>query len=100
MESKSTPGPWKISENKCDIEQDSESMFGICTMYADESSMANARLIAAAPDLLEACEAMIEMYKAMMDKIDHGSSFYDAKTIRLMNEAPGLTSKAIAKATS
>lgn len=60
--SKATPGPWSIKaefENECVV-------FGgdrmICECYEDgeeqtDEDRANARLIAAAPDLLAACEA-------------------------------------------
>ena len=55
-----TEGPWKVSETGSDVEQDSEAAFGICALYADESSSANARLIAAAPELLAACERAVK----------------------------------------
>ena len=43
------------------------------------------------PDLNEALDALQRMrrlYGLMMEKADHGSSFWDAETIREMNEAP------------
>ena len=44
-----TARPWKISEDGNDIEAiygpNPEDVFGICTMYADESADANAELI-------------------------------------------------------
>ena len=49
---------------------------------------ANVKLIAAAPDLLEALNRMIAMHDMMMKKVNHGASFYDAETIMEMNEAP------------
>ncbi len=58
-----TKGPWRVSESGNDVEQDSEAGFGICAMYADESSSANARLIAAAPELLEACKDALALVR-------------------------------------
>lgn len=58
---KYTPGPWKVSKDGCDI--DNVGGAGVCTLYADETSDANARLIAAAPDLLEACKAIVAHWR-------------------------------------
>jgi len=48
----------------------------------------NAQLISTAPDLLKALERMNKMHNMMMEKINHGASFYDADTLREMNKAP------------
>ena len=59
MKATHTPGPWKVSENGCDIETaHKDSPTGICTMFAYEKSDADAAIIAAAPELLEALEAL------------------------------------------
>lgn len=66
-----TPGPWKQGKDWQDIEAhdplDSPRPWGIATVadscgYGNGSSesQANARLIAAAPDLLAACKGMAE----------------------------------------
>lgn len=47
-----TPGPWHINRDGNDVENVNDA--GVCAMYADETSEANARLIAAAPEMLEA----------------------------------------------
>ena len=69
MEAKHTPGPWKIDEAEdlplCVI-QDNEDGQGICELQgelftretATPEQWANASLIAAAPDLLAALEAV------------------------------------------
>jgi hypothetical protein len=49
---KHTPGPWRISADGNDVENDEGA--GVCALYADETADANAALIAAAPELLEA----------------------------------------------
>jgi hypothetical protein len=62
-----TPGPWKaeIYINEKDL-QLPPHIFGLCDNHqvadccgADDTDMANGKLIAAAPELLEACEAAI-----------------------------------------
>ena len=60
---KHTPGPWHWSrdtmENRCDITLDSEDT-GYSILYCCKKPREpNARLIAAAPDLLEALEAAL-----------------------------------------
>ena len=61
---KHTPGPWKIDENKAypvGVIQDDEMGLGIAEIGEWNSrNIANARLIAAAPDLLEACKLAFE----------------------------------------
>ncbi len=66
---KHTPGPWEVdSDERTGIVYISSHLIGshdVCDLYhvADceiitkENAMANAHLIAAAPDLLEACKA-------------------------------------------
>lgn len=47
--------------------------------------------------LRDALDAMLTMHCAMMEKTNHGASFYDADCIRQMNEAP-LVAQAALKA--
>jgi len=69
MEKKYTPGPWTW-----DVWQNLDPVFaldmvqGYGTIYWTEESKreANARLIAAAPDLLEALEALLDEYVSQM----------------------------------
>ncbi len=63
-ESKHTPGPWSLEFDDVPYDGGFETMVinsengGICMMDCPKDEMdANGRLIAAAPDLLEACEA-------------------------------------------
>ena len=51
-----TPGPWHISADNNDVENVNDA--GVCALYADESSQANAKLIAAAPELLTECKRL------------------------------------------
>ena len=69
-----TPGPWRISEcqlgNKLLIEHGEDTILSpiIGSVYSDEgrlSQMANARLIAAAPDLLAAAKAALTFIESL-----------------------------------
>jgi hypothetical protein len=63
-----TPGPWLLGENTpSELDQPiyangTEGCVGICNVDLDEAeeAEANARLIAAAPDLLAACKWFID----------------------------------------
>jgi hypothetical protein len=57
-------------------------------------------LLRAAPDLRDALKRMLDMHSLMMKKVNHSASYYDADTIREMNEAPSLARKALAYATT
>jgi hypothetical protein len=76
--SKSTPGPWRVSDNNHNILSDSAGdrpvlvgtafhdlnklSRGIDSDWEHDECHANARLIAAAPELLDACKALVEWY--------------------------------------
>ena len=70
METKHTPGKWNIVEsNKIDEEAHIQTdLKSICRMWIqmDSQDMANARLIAAAPELLEALKALVADLKPYM----------------------------------
>jgi hypothetical protein len=81
--SKHTPGPW--TEHKWNTEEHQISALGGTvalvshshSLISDESADANARLIAAAPDLLAACEALLayaNRYSDEMAKVGRGAS--------------------------
>lgn len=59
----------------------------------------NACLIAAAPDLLEACKGMVRMFDAVAEQINWAKSFLSASEIQQMVSAPNAAKAAIAKAT-
>ena len=77
---KHTPGPWR--------EEDGRYVYGaspcnhciVDTMAApmiesDEEAQANARLIAAAPDLLEACVCLHDALKDIINAADNGNPY-------------------------
>lgn len=66
-----TPGPWYFNDDFNEHQVFSDQ--GAYNLIADvvsrgEDTEANARLIAAAPDLLIACEQMIAIFKAMEEQ--------------------------------
>ena len=77
--SKYTKGPWKYSIRKIEvcskctpdpgsIGNVGSEMQDICTLYTDKNQQANARLISAAPELLEACKMMFT--KTLLRNLD------------------------------
>ena len=74
MEKQHTPGPWRVGINSCEVFDesrskrivDSSTWVGMCTMeaYPADERIANARLIAAAPELLEACVGVLSAIEA------------------------------------
>jgi len=65
----------------------------------DSEAQERARLISAAPELLEALTETLAAFEAFASEVDWGKSFLQAATIRAANEAPGRARAAISKAT-
>lgn len=59
MENKHTPGPWTVGDTPAIVYDDNACEVAIAT-FNQESFEANARLIAAAPELLAALEAWVD----------------------------------------
>ena len=118
---KYTPGPWENSTANGRIpivrrirrdngEADTfgsvvQSVSGpmVCRLdfgYGHKNDEANARLIAAAPDLLEACKLALDLFAKghAIDSFDWGRSILKAENIRELNETPGKLRLAIEKA--
>lgn len=76
MNAQHTPGPWRAFQGEVDIVPFVASLHGskesICECYSqhDGSHHANARLIASAPELLEALERLVHPM-ASDDDMDH-----------------------------
>jgi hypothetical protein len=91
---KHTPGPWELSEAEYkegfgtyrrveQVEQFGDVVGSVCVRHAvnhtlDACGDANARLIAAAPDLLEACQTFAEWLRREDAGFDHKT--HDRKT--------------------
>lgn len=85
---KHTPGPWKVSGHMVRTECETSWPVASCCYGTAAQSDANARLIAAAPELLAACDAMLN---AIADNTDIG---FDVD----LNEAMRAARAAIVKA--
>jgi hypothetical protein len=80
MENKFTPGEWiaRIDGNFIDVVVNNDSSFGICNIgshtqlhdadYNIDEAIANANLIAAAPDMLNALQKAFEWAKHMINE--------------------------------
>lgn len=64
-----TPGPWILKPYRKDfsIGISGESEYVVTVTGMSEKDKANARLIAAAPELLEACKDALESLKRLID---------------------------------
>ena len=70
---KHTKGPWRISDDHFIVADKGEKYQNICRlngMDRHEASEANAMLIAASPDLLEALKRYVEWQEGKFDAID------------------------------
>jgi hypothetical protein len=73
-----TPGPWHAYQSRKDVHRNIVSHYG--AMIAREVHHANARLIAAAPDLLAQCK---EFEKCLTHLINSGDSGADLERDKL-----------------
>lgn len=67
-----TPGPWKVLNKVQIFDENLSGVIGVCCRYTsyDAVDHANANLIAAAPDLLEALEAVLSVADRATDEFD------------------------------
>ncbi len=101
-----TPGPWKANEGSVnaavngawgDVEEVSDAGFSVATVWADVDELedcagANAHLIAAAPDLLNALRAFLDRYTALVNCGDCGN--WDPETEDFVIQARAALAKA------
>ena len=60
MDTKFTNGEWRFTISKNGVRQISSSLFGnICKMWGNKETVANAHLIAAAPDMYKFIDSLI-----------------------------------------
>jgi len=93
MSARHTPGPWEACkvgdygdyDGQCLVVLGDDMRVAV-TLGSDKTAKANARLIAAAPDLLEALQVMVKQFTKVP------STYLDSK-------ARGMAHAAIAKAT-
>ncbi len=108
--SKHTPGPWEIerySEGLIQIVGNiravSEHEEHVTTVVeaVTRGDEANAKLIVAAPDLLEACQAFSRLHGRLWDVVEpSGSGFLSPESVKEYDAIHELMNAAIAKATA
>jgi hypothetical protein len=96
-----TPGPWHVDDvaNFCAFSADGKRVsycYSAHSDRSDEEAAANARLIAAAPELLEACKEQIIRLTDLFDRHERPTYNRDAQSDLDLILASGLA--AIAKA--
>ena len=74
MNAQHTPGPWSLGTKDCGgypLMSETEGHFcDICDVCEGNESQANARLIAAAPELLAACKRLMDTVALNLDDTD------------------------------
>lgn len=102
-----TPGPWRV-DSLAKVRSQLDDGNGLVADVGDgryqsrrdiELCHANARLISAAPEMLEALEAAYKLFAKnhALSRFDWGSSALRAEDIRELNELPLQLRAAIAK---
>lgn len=100
---KHTAGPWHVEgANPPRIyARDGLDIIAQCDSMKEMprgKEAANARLIAAAPELLEALQRAHQLIKEALPKFNWGASALDANAITLLDTVPGEVHAALAKA--
>lgn len=106
--SKHTPGPWGQDKWGSLMTEGGQDVLlrGITTISSgsDEriaEAEANTRLISAAPELLEACQAFKRLYGRLWDVVEpSGSGFLSPESVKEYDAIHELMTAAIAKATA
>ncbi len=102
MTAKHTPGPWAYHNTPTPFIYVNAGGLPICQIYTSTAhgqsmgeQFANARLIAAAPELLEAAKLVLEWYEA--EDNHSGTDFY--QRMQMCRDSEDAIRAAIAKAT-
>ena len=99
MTTKHTPGPWRfVTRATVHMSEHNIAEVGtwkVCAKQGAVTTSADARLIAAAPDLLEALEAMLATYECApeypTEEESEEMSLVDAKARAAIAKATGVT---------
>ncbi len=102
---KHTPGPWYrdgttvYALNPQNFNRFSAQIHGAHTPQSELEAVA--RLVAAAPELLEACQAFSRLYARLWDVVEpSGSGFLSPESVKEYDAIHELMNAAIAKATA
>ena len=100
---KHTPGPWEVKKIKINRNKTVTNVEGegdpICKVFGPEDLEPNAKLIAAAPELLEALEDAALTINALFDDLHELTSDIDGECVYNTNETLDKINNAIRKAT-
>lgn len=73
MSTKHTPSPWTFNAERLTVDAGGIPVADVrCSEIADEAVEPNGYLIAAAPDLLEACKRMVDFEQRLLCSNDGG----------------------------
>jgi hypothetical protein len=102
---KHTPGPWRVDGHsiKCNAQEDDTGTYvaEMLSSISVETTKANAHLIAAAPELLAACEEMeqaLTNYHADIEHLLESGEEDDAEHYKAIGDILGRSLAAIQKA--
>lgn len=108
-EAKHTPGPWEVgvynttdrfrntTQHTCVFKPDDMGLLAVTGPYGDEQSKIDARLIAAAPELLAVAESNLKILKALYDTPTE-SGVFSGIEYQVLEQAIADTEAAIAAA--
>lgn len=87
-----SPGPWAYDgpEYNIHVFQEKRPYMRICFLTSDGPTEANARLIAASPDLLEACRAVVKLHNYRGEDVDGFVAEVEAQLKAAIAKAEGV----------
>ena len=85
-----TPGPWKVSSHQTQIHSERCGLVAILEEFTEKSTThANARLIAAAPELLEQCKLFEKVLTHLINSGDSGADLERDKLREILAKVEG-----------
>ena len=89
---KHTPKPWLVKPDSIDVFD--KYGYTICEVYKGKEGIANRRLIAAAPDMLEALEAAIKCGMVPITSASEGGASAHSEQVRVADRIRAAITKA------
>ena len=85
-----TPGPWKVSSHQTQIHSERYGLVAALQRFTEKSTThANARLIAAAPELLEQCKLFEKVLTHLINSGDSGADLERDKLREVLAKVEG-----------